>query len=97
MTVMVISEIGRTFRENGNRGTDHGHGSTYWRCARRVTSGGGRAQNCLTATTLVFQNRDRPVLNDYRSVLAGCTQRAVRAAGAGPGASGVVPRDLGLI
>ena len=25
--VVVISEFGRTFRENGDRGTDHGHGS----------------------------------------------------------------------
>jgi len=22
--------IGRTFRENGNRGTDHGHGTVFW-------------------------------------------------------------------
>ena len=25
--VVVMSEFGRTFRENGSRGTDHGHGS----------------------------------------------------------------------
>jgi uncharacterized protein (DUF1501 family) len=25
--VIVVSEFGRTFRENGDRGTDHGHGS----------------------------------------------------------------------
>jgi uncharacterized protein (DUF1501 family) len=28
--VVVVSEFGRTFRENGNRGTDHGHGTVYW-------------------------------------------------------------------
>jgi uncharacterized protein (DUF1501 family) len=28
--VVVLSEFGRTFRENGNHGTDHGHGSVYW-------------------------------------------------------------------
>src|SRR6201996_1718635 len=28
--VIVVSEFGRTFRENGDRGTDHGHGSVYW-------------------------------------------------------------------
>ena len=35
--VVVLSEFGRTFRENGNRGTDHGHGSVYW-----VAGGGVR-------------------------------------------------------
>lgn len=29
-TVVVVSEFGRTFRENGDKGTDHGHGSVYW-------------------------------------------------------------------
>ncbi|MDT9106074.1 DUF1501 domain-containing protein, partial [Escherichia coli] len=28
--VVVVSEFGRTFRENGDRGTDPGHGSAYW-------------------------------------------------------------------
>jgi uncharacterized protein (DUF1501 family) len=28
--VIVVSEFGRTFRENGDHGTDHGHGSVYW-------------------------------------------------------------------
>ena len=37
--VVVISEFGRTFRENGNRGTDHGHGSVYW-----VLGGGIKGQ-----------------------------------------------------
>ncbi|MGC4061331.1 MAG: DUF1501 domain-containing protein [Aquabacterium sp.] len=29
-SVVVLSEFGRTFRQNGNGGTDHGHGSVYW-------------------------------------------------------------------
>jgi uncharacterized protein (DUF1501 family) len=71
--VVVISEFGRTFRENGNRGTDHGHGTVYW-----VLSGGLNAsvkakpivgeRIAVTQNTL-FQNRDYPVLNEYRSVL----------------------------
>ncbi|WP_235677139.1 DUF1501 domain-containing protein [Rhodopseudomonas palustris] len=36
--VVVISEFGRTFRENGDRGTDHDHGSVYW-----VVGGGSMA------------------------------------------------------
>ncbi len=73
--VVVVSEFGRTFRENGNRGTDHGHGTVFWVLGGGV--GGGRIageQQALTATTL-FQNRDYPVLNDYRSVLGGLFAR----------------------
>lgn len=69
--VVVISEFGRTFRENGNRGTDHGHGTVFWVLGGGVA--GGRIageQQALSATTL-FQNRDHPVLNDYRAVLGG--------------------------
>jgi len=69
--VVVVSEFGRTFRENGNRGTDHGHGTVFWVLGGGVA--GGRIageQQALSATTL-FQNRDHPVLNDYRPVLGG--------------------------
>lgn len=72
---VVVSEFGRTFRENGNRGTDHGHGTVFWVLGGGV--GGGRIvgeQQALTATTL-FQNRDYPVLNDYRAVLGGLFAR----------------------
>lgn len=69
--VVVLSEFGRTFRENGNRGTDHGHGTVYWILGGSVSGGviAGEQQR-LTHGTL-FQDRDYPVLNDYRSVLGG--------------------------
>ncbi len=74
-TVVVLSEFGRTFRENGNRGTDHGHGSVYWVLGgavrgRRIAG----AQVALSPTTL-NQNRDYPVLTDYRDLLAGVFRR----------------------
>jgi uncharacterized protein (DUF1501 family) len=73
--VVVISEFGRTFRENGNRGTDHGHGSVYW-----VLGGGIKGQRIVGEQVGVderhlFQNRDYPVLTDYRSLLGGLFQR----------------------
>jgi uncharacterized protein (DUF1501 family) len=69
--VVVISEFGRTFRENGNKGTDHGHGSTYW-----ILGGGIRGGSVLGAQVKVepaslLQDRDYPVLNDIRGLLAG--------------------------
>ncbi len=69
--VVVLSEFGRTFRENGDRGTDHGHGTVYWVLGGTIR--GGRiagAQQPLERGTL-FQDRDYPVLNDYRAVLGG--------------------------
>ncbi len=73
--VVVVSEFGRTFRENGNRGTDHGHGSVYWVLGGGVN--GGRMvgpQEPLTAERL-NQGRDLPVLTDYRALLAGLLAR----------------------
>jgi uncharacterized protein (DUF1501 family) len=73
--VVVLSEFGRTFRENGNRGTDHGHGSVYWVLGGAVN--GGRiagSQQPLERADL-FQDRDYPVLNDYRALLGGLFAR----------------------
>jgi uncharacterized protein (DUF1501 family) len=69
--VVVVSEFGRTFRENGNRGTDHGHGTVYWVLGGAVHGGriGGEQQRVDRST--LFQDRDFPVLNDYRAVLGG--------------------------
>lgn len=98
-TVMVISEFGRTFRENGNRGTDHGHGSVYWALGGGLaTSGVVGEQIQLNATTL-HQMRDYPVLNDYRSVLGGLWQRQFGLSDEALGRvfPGAAPHDLGLI
>jgi len=37
--VLVISEFGRTFHENGSHGTDHGHGTAYWLMGGIVAGG----------------------------------------------------------
>src|SRR5258708_34179485 len=37
--VFVLSEFGRTFRENGTHGTDHGHGSVHWVLGGAVQGG----------------------------------------------------------
>src|ERR1700681_2050141 len=67
--VVVLSEFGRTFRENGNRGTDHGHGSVYWVLGGSVRGGRIVGEQTLLPQATLFQNRDYPVLNEYRTVL----------------------------
>jgi uncharacterized protein (DUF1501 family) len=97
--VVVISEFGRTFRENGNRGTDHGHGSVFWVLGGAIKGGRivGEQQDITQAT--LFQNRDYAVLNEYRAVLGGLFARqyglnSTQMERVFPGAT---PRDLGLV
>src|SRR5262245_33906303 len=69
-TVVVLSEFGRTARENGNRGTDHGHGNAFWVLGGAVTGGRVAGTQGPVDEAHLYQGRDFPVLNDYRSVLA---------------------------
>jgi uncharacterized protein (DUF1501 family) len=69
--VVVLSEFGRTFRENGNRGTDHGHGTVYWVLGGAVRGGVIAGEQQVVSRANLFQDRDYPVLNDYRAVLGG--------------------------
>lgn len=73
--VIVVSEFGRTFRENGDRGTDHGHGSVYWVMGGGVK--GGRIAGPQVAVTQanLFQDRDWPVLTDYRALIGGVLKK----------------------
>ncbi|MGV2864250.1 DUF1501 domain-containing protein [Achromobacter sp. ESBL13] len=98
-TVVVISEFGRTFRENGNKGTDHGHGTVYWVMGGNVRGGRIAGRQVPVRHDTLFQDRDYPVLNEYRAVFAGLFSRLygldkARLAQVFPG---VAPVDLGLV
>jgi uncharacterized protein (DUF1501 family) len=69
--VVVLSEFGRTFRENGNRGTDHGHGTVYWVLGGSIKGGTIAGEQRAVERRNLLQDRDLPVLNDYRAVLGG--------------------------
>jgi len=69
--VVVLSEFGRTFRENGNNGTDHGHGSVYWVLGGSINGGRIAGEQLAVKRSTLFQDRDYPMLNDYRGILAG--------------------------
>ena len=73
--VVVLSEFGRTFRENGSRGTDHGHGSVYWVLGGGVRGGRIAGPQVRADEAHLFQNRDWPVLTDYRSLFSGLLGR----------------------
>ncbi len=81
--VAVISEFGRTFRENGNRGTDHGHGSVYWVLGGAIRGGAIRGEQIGVQQSTLFQNRDYPVINEYRALLGGLFARMYGVNGSG--------------
>ncbi|OYO25779.1 DUF1501 domain-containing protein [Janthinobacterium sp. PC23-8] len=97
--VVVVSEFGRTFRENGNRGTDHGHGSVFWVLGGAIRGKQVVGQQVAITQANLFQNRDMPVLNEYRAVLGGLLQRTfgLNTAQLGRVFAGVKPVDLGLV
>jgi uncharacterized protein (DUF1501 family) len=74
--VIVVSEFGRTFHENGDRGTDHGHGSVYWVLGGGIKGGRIAGRQVAVTEANLFQNRDWPVLNDYRSLIGGVLRKS---------------------
>lgn len=76
--VVVLSEFGRTFRENGNKGTDHGHGTVHWVLGGKVNGGRIAGEQVAVQQANLLQNRDYPVLNNYRDTLAGLYKRLWR-------------------
>jgi uncharacterized protein (DUF1501 family) len=97
--VVVLSEFGRTARENGNRGTDHGHGSVHWVMGGGLASGPVAGEQQAVEARTLFQNRDWPVLNEYRAWLGGVLVRqfALTPAQLDTVFPGVRARDLGLV
>ncbi len=76
--VLVISEFGRTARENGNAGTDHGHGNALWVMGGPVA--GGKVYGAWPGleSQALYQNRDLAVTTDFRSIVATVLERHFR-------------------
>jgi uncharacterized protein (DUF1501 family) len=68
--VVVMSEFGRTARENGNGGTDHGHGNVMWVMGGKVRGGKVYGDWEGVGDAKLNEGRDLPVLTDFRLVLA---------------------------
>jgi uncharacterized protein (DUF1501 family) len=97
--VVVISEFGRTFRENGTRGTDHGHGTVYWVLGGSVRGGRIAGDQVAVERSTLNQDRDWPVLNEYRALFGGLfkTVFGLDAARTDRVFPNTAPRDLGLV
>lgn len=82
--VLTMSEFGRAVRENGNRGTDHGHGN-----AMLVMGGGVRGGTVYgrwpgLGAEARYEGRDLAITTDFRDVFAEVVVRHLGVTDAGP-------------
>lgn len=73
--IVVMSEFGRTVRENGNKGTDHGYGNAMWLLGGAVRGGKVYGEWLGLDSAALFENRDLPVTTDFREILASILQQ----------------------
>jgi uncharacterized protein (DUF1501 family) len=68
--VIVLSEFGRAVHENGDGGTDHGHGNVVWVLGGAVQGGRIYGDWPGLAPAALYESRDLAVTTDFRTVLA---------------------------
>lgn len=74
-TIVVMSEFGRTARQNGNGGTDHGHGNVMWLLGGDIAGGKVYGDWQGLSGSALHEGRDLPVTTDFRAVLAQIAER----------------------
>jgi uncharacterized protein (DUF1501 family) len=68
--ILTMSEFGRTVAENGNRGTDHGHGNAMMIIGGGVKGGKVYGKWPGLAREQRYEGRDLAVTTDFRTVFA---------------------------
>jgi uncharacterized protein (DUF1501 family) len=69
IAVVTMSEFGRTARENGNRGTDHGHANCMFVMGGAVKGGKVYGQWPGLEKEQLYEGRDLALTTDFRDVL----------------------------
>ncbi|MCC6333303.1 MAG: DUF1501 domain-containing protein [Myxococcales bacterium] len=96
VTVLTVTEFGRTAKENGTRGTDHGTASAMFVLGGGVRGGRVFADWPGLSPSSLFEGRDLAVTTDVRQVLAEAITRALGPGLWGAAFPGFTPKALGL-
>jgi uncharacterized protein (DUF1501 family) len=75
--VVTMSEFGRTARENGNRGTDHGHANAMFVMGGPVRGGKVYGRWPGLETHQLYEGRDLALTTDFRTVLTEAVARQI--------------------
>jgi uncharacterized protein (DUF1501 family) len=70
VVLVTMSEFGRTVRENGNRGTDHGHANVMLVLGGGVKGGKVYGKWPGLSSQQLYENRDLAVTTDFRDVFS---------------------------
>ena len=71
--ILTMSEFGRMARENGNRGTDHGHAGALFVIGGDVKGGKVHGKWPGLETEQLYEGRDLALTTDFRSVFSEVT------------------------
>ncbi|MEM6456838.1 MAG: DUF1501 domain-containing protein [Acidobacteriota bacterium] len=75
VTLMTMTEFGRTVAENGSAGTDHGHASCLFVVGGDVRGGQLYGGVPRLANRNLFEGRDLPMVVDFRAVFSAVARR----------------------
>ncbi|MBV8500888.1 MAG: DUF1501 domain-containing protein [Paucibacter sp.] len=81
--IVVMSEFGRTVRQNGTNGTDHGRGNVMWLLGGPVNGGRVMGEWPGLETSALADGRDLAVVTDFRAVISPILQRHLGLSDAG--------------
>ncbi len=70
VVILTMTEFGRTARENGNRGTDHGHASVIFALGGSVKGGKVYGKWPGLKSHQLYEGRDLAVTTDFRDIFA---------------------------
>jgi uncharacterized protein (DUF1501 family) len=73
--ILTMSEFGRMARENGNRGTDHGHAGALFVIGGDVKGGKVHGRWPGLANEQLYEGRDLALTTDFRAVFSEVTSR----------------------
>jgi uncharacterized protein (DUF1501 family) len=73
--ILVMSEFGRTVKQNGNGGTDHGHGNVMWLAGGKIRGGKVYGRWPGLDDSGLYQGRDLAITTDFRQVISVVLQR----------------------
>ncbi|MDQ6871405.1 MAG: DUF1501 domain-containing protein, partial [Gemmatimonadota bacterium] len=74
VVILTMSEFGRMAKENGNRGTDHGHAGALFVIGGHVKGGKVHGKWPGLEQEQLYEGRDLALTTDFRSVFAEVVQ-----------------------